>query len=107
MSIFAMARVLGQKALGEQMIIVTSAREGKEYSGLLLGVLEKEGHFCAAQWIGDNHVTLHDAGQSDLPVLKSLIGQDVAITSNDGRIQGIVDSRSRIETRERNRGWRR
>jgi hypothetical protein len=107
MSISAMARELGQKALGEQMIIVTSARDAKEYSGVLLGVLEKDGHFYAIQHIGDNHVILHNADTSDLPVLKTLTGQKVEITSYDGRIQNILDSRDRSERLERNRGWSR
>jgi hypothetical protein len=107
MSIFAMARELGQKALGEQMIIVTSAREGKEYSGLLLGVLEKGGRFCAAQHIGDNHVILHDADPSDLLALKALIGQDVKLTSNNDRIKNVTDSRHLSEVRGKNRGWNR
>jgi hypothetical protein len=89
------------------MIIVTSAFDGRNYSGLLLEVLEKNGHFYAAQNIGDNHIILHDADPSDLPALNALIGQEVEITSDNGRIQNIVDSRSRIETHERNRGWSR
>jgi hypothetical protein len=104
MSIFAMARELGQKALGEQMIIVTSARDGKEYSGALLGVLEKDGHFYAAQHIGDNHVILYDADQNDLPALKALTGQKVDMISDEMCIQNIVDSRNRSERLERNKG---
>jgi hypothetical protein len=107
MSVFAMAKVLGQKMLGEQMIIVTSAYEGKEYNGTLLGVLEKDGFFYAAQHFGDNHIILHDAEPCDVSALKTFIGQKIELTSNDGRIENLVDCRSRIETRERNRGWSR
>jgi hypothetical protein len=107
MSISAMARELGQKTLGEQMIIVTSAFDGRNYSGALLGVLEKNGHFYAAQCIGENHIILHNANPSDLPTLKALIGQKVEITSGNGHIKGIVDSRCRAERFERNRGWSR
>jgi hypothetical protein len=102
-----MARVLGKKLLGEQMIIVTNASDGKEYSGPLLGILEKNGYFYAAQNFGDNHIILHDASNDDLPALKALIGQEVEITSDDGRIQNILKSRSRSERLERNRGWSR
>jgi hypothetical protein len=107
MSIYAMARELAQKALREPVMIVTNAREGREYSGLLLGVLEKNGYFYAAQSIGGNHVILHDADPSDLPVLEVLTGQEIELTSDNGRIQGIVDSISRTERLERNRGWSR
>jgi hypothetical protein len=105
MSIHAMARELAQKILREPVMIVTNAFNGRNYSGLLLGVLEKNGYFYAAQNIGDNHIILHGADPSDLPAIKSMIGQKVEIKNDDGRIQNIVDSRSRIETRERNRGW--
>jgi hypothetical protein len=104
MSVFAMARVLGQKALGEQMIIVTSATDGKEYGGVLLGILEKDGYFYAAQHLGDNHIILHCASNDYLPELKALIGQEVGITSDNGN---IVDSRLRCERLERKRGWSR
>jgi hypothetical protein len=105
MSIHAMARELAQKILREPVMIVTNAFDGRNYSGVLLGVLEKNGHFYAAQNIGDNHIILHHADPSDLPALKSLIGKKVDITNDNGHIQGIIDSRSRVETRERNRGW--
>jgi hypothetical protein len=107
MSVHAMARVLGKKALGDQMIIVTNASDGKEYSGLLLGILEKNGYFYAAQHLGDNHIVLHDADRNDLSVLKALIGQEIGITNDNGHIENIIDSRSRFERLERNRGWRR
>jgi hypothetical protein len=107
MSAHAMARVLGKKLLGEQMIIVTNASEGKEYSGPLLGILEKNGYFYAAQHFGDNHIILHDADPSDLPALKALIGQDVEIISDNGCIYNIADSQSRSERLERNRSWSR
>jgi hypothetical protein len=104
MSIFTMAKVLGQKALGERMIIVTSAYEGKEYSGTLLGVLEKDGFFYAAQHFGDNHIILHDVELGDLSALKALLGQEIWITSGNGRIENVVVSRSRSEIQTRNRG---
>jgi hypothetical protein len=107
MSVHAMARVLGKKLLGEQMIIVTNASDGKGCSGILLGVLEKNGYFYAAQHLGDNHIILHDTDQKDLPALKTLIGQEIEITSDNGRIQNIVDSRSRTERLEKKRGWSR
>ena len=89
------------------MIIVTNASDGKEYSGMLLGVLEKNGYFYAAQYLGDNHIVLHDADPNDLPALNALIGQEVEIMSDNGQIQNIVGSRSRSEQLKRNRGWSR
>jgi hypothetical protein len=107
MSIHAMARELAQKILREPVMIVTNAFDGRNYSGTLLGVLEKNGHFYAAQNIGDYHIILHGANPSDLPALKTLIGQKVEITNDNGRVQNIVDSRNRHERLERNRGWSR
>jgi hypothetical protein len=105
MSVFTMAKVLGQKMLNEPMIIVTSAREGKEYEGVLLDVLEKDGRFYAVQHYGDNHIILHEAEQDDVFALKILIGREAGITSENGRIQDIVDSEIRNKRLERNRGW--
>jgi hypothetical protein len=107
MSIHAMARVLGKKLLGEQMIIVTNACDGKEYRGLLFGVLEKNGYFYAVQHFGDNHIILHDADRNDLPALNALIGQEIELTSDNSRIENIVDSRSRSERLDKKRGWSR
>jgi hypothetical protein len=70
----------------------------------LLGVLEKNGHFYAAQNIGDNHIILHGASKNDLQALKALVGQEIGITSDNGN---IVDSRLRCERLERSRGWSR
>jgi hypothetical protein len=107
MSVHAMARVLGKKLLGEQMIIVTNASDGKEYSGPILGILEKNGYFYAAQHLGENHIILHDADRNDLPALKALVGQEVEITSDNGSILNILDSQSLSKRLERNRGWSR
>jgi hypothetical protein len=49
MSIHAMARELAQKILREPVMIVTNALDGRNYNGVLLGVLEKNGYFYAAQ----------------------------------------------------------
>jgi hypothetical protein len=104
MSIHAMARELAQKILREPVLIVTNAFDGRNYSGVLLGVLEKNGHFYAAQNIGDNHIILHGAEPSGLPSLKALIGQKVEMASESGCIQGIVDAQLRSERLEKSRG---
>jgi hypothetical protein len=102
-----MARELAQRVLRDPVMIVTNAFDGRHYSGLLLGVLEKNGHFYAAQNIGDNHIILHNADPSNFHALKSLIGQKVEITNDNERIWNLVASRSRSERLERNRGWSR
>jgi hypothetical protein len=107
MSIHAMARELAQKILREPVMIVTNAFDGRNYSGLLLGILEKNGHFYAAQNIGDNHIILHSTDSGDLLALKSMIGQKVEIKNDNGRIQNIVDSGSRAERLEKSIGWSR
>jgi hypothetical protein len=107
MSIHAMARELAQKVLREPVMIVTNAFDGRNYGGLLLGVLEKNGHFYAAQNIGDNHIILHNADPNDLLALKALIGQDVKLTSNNDRIKNVTDLRHLSEIRGKNRGWNR
>jgi hypothetical protein len=109
MSIFALAHELGKKACGKPVPIVTSAGEGKEYSGLLLGVIEKEGRFYAAQCLLGEHIFLHQVSKDDLHTLHTLTGQDVYMTSGGGRIQSIVESQSRDERErlEKVRGWSR
>jgi hypothetical protein len=79
MSIHAMARELGEKMLDGQMIIVANTRGRIKYSGPMLGILEKNGDFHAAQSLGDNHTIPHDASKDELPALKALIGQEVEI----------------------------
>jgi hypothetical protein len=109
MSIFAQAHELGKKAYGKPVPIVTSAGEGKEYSGLLLGVIEKEGRLYAAQCLLGEHIFLHQVSRDDLSTLRALTGQDVYLTSGGGRIQSLVESRSRDvrERLEKVRGWSR
>ena len=107
MSRYAMARELGKKMLGEPIFVVTDAFEEREYSGLLLGVIEKEGRYYAAQCFSDGHVILHSAAKDDLPTLKSLTGKNVDIFSKDGCVQNLIDSEIVPRGLEKNRGWRR
>jgi hypothetical protein len=99
-----MTRELAQKVLREPVMIVTNDFDGRDYSGLLPGVLEKNGYFYAAQNIGDNHIIPHVANPSDLPAVKALIGQKVEIASDSGRILNIIDTQNRPKRLERNRG---
>jgi hypothetical protein len=92
MSVYALARELAKKILGKPVPIVTDARDGKEYSGLLLGVIEKEGHYYAAQCLLGEHVILHGVVREDVPALKALIGQEVELTSDNARVRNVVDN---------------
>jgi hypothetical protein len=106
MNRYAMARELGKKILNEPIFVVTDALEGREYSGLLLGVIENGKRFYAALCF-DGHVTLHGATRDDVPALESLTGKNVDISSADGRIQNLIDSESISKRLDKNRGWSR
>jgi hypothetical protein len=89
---------------GEETFIVTNAQDGRNYSGLILGTAEHNGHHYAAQLIGDSHVILHHVEKGGLPQIASIVGRKVEIKCLDGRIGAIVEE---SEKHERNRGWRR
>jgi hypothetical protein len=89
---------------GEEAFIVTNAQDGRNYSGLIMGTVENNGHCYAAQMIGDNHVILHDVEKGDLPQIASIVGKKVEIKNLDGRIGAIAEE---SERRERSRGWSR
>jgi len=83
------------------MFITTSATEGKNYSGTLLGVFESGGRFYAVQRIDENRFILHGTKREDIPALEVLVGRDAEITSNYKGILNIIDSGSRYERFER------
>jgi hypothetical protein len=83
---------------------VTNAQDGRNYSGLIMGTVENNGHCYAAQMIGDSHVILHDVEKDDLPQIASIVGKKVEIKSLDGRIGAIEEE---VARRERSRGWSR
>ncbi|MDR1136965.1 MAG: hypothetical protein LBK91_01465 [Synergistaceae bacterium] len=87
------------------MIIVTNARDRKEYSGPILGILEKKRNFYAALNFGDNHIILRDVSKDDLPMLKALIGQENEITNDNECIKNTAAPYQRSEKLERNREW--
>jgi predicted NAD-dependent protein-ADP-ribosyltransferase YbiA (DUF1768 family) len=89
---------------GEEAFIVTNAQDGRNYSGLILGTAEHNGHHYAAQLIDDSHVILHNIEKSDLPQIASIVGKKVEIKCLDGQIGAIAEERGQ---RERNRGWSR
>jgi hypothetical protein len=89
---------------GEEAFIVTNAQDGRNYSGLVLGTAEHNGHHYAAQLIGDSHVILHNIEKSDMAKIASIVGRKVEIKCLDGQIGAIAEERGQ---RERNRGWSR
>jgi hypothetical protein len=89
---------------GEEAFIVTNAQDRRNYSGLILGTAEHNGHHYAAQLIGDSHVILHNVEKNNLPQIASIVGRKVEIKSIDGRIGAIAEEH---EHRERHRGWSR
>jgi hypothetical protein len=102
--LFRMAiRDLAEK-YGKNAFIVTSAQDGRNYGGLLLGTVERDGHYYAVQDIGDDHVILHGVEKDNLPDIQSMTGKKVEIRNDGGRVSSIAGE---IEHRERNRGWSR
>jgi hypothetical protein len=89
---------------GKEAFIVTNVQDGRNYSGLILGTAEHNGHHYAAQLIGDSHVILHNAEKNDLQQIASIVGKNVEIKCFDGRIGAITEE---CGQRERNRGWSR
>jgi hypothetical protein len=89
---------------GGEALIVTNAQDGRNYSGLILGTAEHNGHHYAAQMMSDGHVILHHAEKGDLPRIASIAGKKAEIKCLDWRIGAIAEEQER---RERNRGWSR
>jgi hypothetical protein len=89
---------------GKDVFMVTNAQEGRNYSGLVLGTVERDGRHYAAQTIYDGHVILHRVEQDALPQIAAVAGKKVEIKCVDGRIGAIAEE---SERRERSRGWSR
>jgi hypothetical protein len=89
---------------GHEAPIVTNAQGGRNYSGLIMGTVENNGHCYAAQMIGHNRVILHSIVKGDLPNIASIVGKKVEIKCLDGRMGAIAEE---PERHERNRGWSR
>ncbi|MDR1472383.1 MAG: hypothetical protein LBS75_07655, partial [Synergistaceae bacterium] len=82
---------------------VTNAQDGRSYSGLILGAVERGGRHYAAQAIYDGHVILHRIEQDDMPQIAAIVGRKVEIKCADGRIGAIAEEQARYE-RNRERG---
>jgi hypothetical protein len=89
---------------GEEAFIITTAQDGRNYCGLILGTAEHNGHHYAAQLIGDSHVILHNVEKNDLQQIASIVGKNVEIKCLDGHIGAITEERYQ---QERNKGWSR
>jgi hypothetical protein len=90
---------------GKNANIVTDAREGKDYSGLMLGTAERGGRYYALQYIGDGHVIRHGTAKDRLPAIEALKGKHVGISCDgNGDIRAI---REEPEQRDRSRGFSR
>ncbi|GHS85501.1 hypothetical protein AGMMS49957_01650 [Synergistales bacterium] len=100
-SVNSMARELAQNKLGKPIKIVTSAMNGRNYSGVLLGVIENENHVYAVQAISDAHLILHNVSRDDLPKVEAFIGRRAEITNDDYRIKSITEPRQL----DRSRSW--
>ncbi|MDR1581441.1 MAG: hypothetical protein LBS35_13880, partial [Synergistaceae bacterium] len=88
----------------KEVSFVTNAQDGRNYSGLMLGAVERNGHYYAAQIGYDGHVFLHDIKKDDLLAIAAWAGKKADIVSSEGRIGTIAEECKR---RERNRGWSR
>jgi hypothetical protein len=89
---------------GKQASIITSAQDGRNYSGLMLGVTETNGHYYAVHYIGDGHVILHSTDKEELSSISAVTGKKVEISCRNYKIGEI-----REESRwlEHSRGWSR
>jgi hypothetical protein len=101
---YAAIRELAGK-FNREVSFVTNAQDGRNYSGLMLGAVERNGHYYAAQIGYDGHVFLHDIEKDDLPAIAAWAGRKADIANNsEGRIGAIAEE---SERRGINRGWSR
>jgi hypothetical protein len=100
---YAAIRELAGK-FNKEVSFVTNAQDGRHYSGLIIGVVERNEHHYAAQIMYDGHVILHNIKKSDLPQIAATVGKNVESRYVDGCIEAIAEEQER---RERNRGWSR
>jgi hypothetical protein len=89
---------------GKQASIITSAQDGRNYSGLMLGVTETNGHYYAVHYIGGGHVILHSADKEELSSISIVTGKEVEISCKNYKIGEIHEESHQLE---RHRGWSR
>jgi hypothetical protein len=89
---------------GKHVSFTTNAQEGRNYSGLLLGTAERDGHYYAVHLNYGDHVILHDITKDEVPTIEAIKGKKVEISCHDGMIGEIFEEYQRPE---RSRGWSR
>jgi hypothetical protein len=89
---------------GGKVSFTTNAQEGRNYSGVMLGALERGGHYYAVHLSYDGHVILHRMTKDDLPAIEAVTGKKVEITRRNDRIGEI---REESQRQEHSRGWSR
>jgi hypothetical protein len=89
---------------GGKVPITTNAQDGRSYSGIMLGALERGGHYCAVYPSYDEHVVLHRITEDELPVIGAVMGKKIEITC---RNDGIGEIREESQRLERSGGWNR
>jgi hypothetical protein len=104
--IFALAKRLAEKYLRTDIIIATSAKDGREYHGRLLGIVESGGRHIAVQAISGSQVILHYARPDDVPGLEELTGRNLALRDENRRVRYVRDA-DLGRTRTSERGWSR
>jgi hypothetical protein len=89
---------------GKQASIITSAQDGRNYSGLMLGVAKTNDNYYAVHYIGGGHVILHSADKEELPSISIVTGKKVEISCRNYKIGEIHEESYRLG---RSRGWSR
>jgi hypothetical protein len=82
----------------------TNAQDGRDYSGIMLGALEHNGHYYAVHLSYGKHVILHRVTKGELPMIEAVAGKKVEISCRNDRIGEIREQSQRLE---RSRGWSR
>jgi hypothetical protein len=89
---------------GEKVSFTTNAQDGRNYSGLMLGVAERDGHYYAVHLNYGDHVILHNITKDDIPAIEAIKGKKVEISCENGEIGEIREESQRLE---RSRDWSR
>jgi hypothetical protein len=89
---------------GKKVSIATNAQDGRNYSGIMLGVAERDGHYYAVHLSYGEHVILHRVTKDELPVIESVVGKKVEVSC---RNNGIGEIREEPQRRGHSRGWSR
>jgi hypothetical protein len=89
---------------GKKVSIATNAQDGRDYSGIMLGVAERDGHYYAVHLSYGEHVILHHVTKDELPMIEAVMSKKVDVSC---RNDGIGEIREESQRLERSRGWSR